>query len=151
MRRTALLLSSLCGVAASLPGTAAADQPSVVVAPISMTQLNTQICAFPVTVAASGERRTTFFSDGRVVTHRRVTVTYSANGKTLWNNQTATFIDEQGMRTVVGNVFSFNVAGEGVILQGTGRVVFELTDPNDFLFEAGQHDPISLICGYLAP
>ena len=65
--------------------------------------------------------------------------------------QTATFIDENGMRTVVGNVFSFNVPGEGVILQGTGRVVFELTDPNDFLFEAGQHDPISLICGYLPP
>jgi hypothetical protein len=151
MRRAALLLTLLCAVAASVPGTASADQPTVVVAPISMTQLNTQICSFPVTVVASGERRTTFFSDGRVVTHRRVTVTYSANGKTLENNQTATFIDEAGMRTVVGNVFSFNVPGEGVVLQGTGNVFFDLANPNDFLFEAGPHDPISLICGYLAP
>lgn len=151
MRRAALLFFTFCAIAVALPGTAAADPPTVVVAPISMTQINTQICSFPVTVVSSGERRTTFFPDGRVVTHRRVTVTYSANGKTLENNQTATFIDEAGMRTVVGNVFSFNIPGEGVVLQGTGRVLFDLSNPNDFLFEAGQHDAISLICGHLAP
>lgn len=155
MRRTAFVLSvSLVALLLVLPGTAAADQPVVEVAPISMSRVDaalSQACGFTVTLTASGERRTTFFSDGRVVTHRQVTVVYSANGKSVTNNQTATFVDEAGVRTVTGNVFNINIPGQGVIVQGTGRVVFDLDNPSEFLFEAGQHEALSAICAYLAP
>ena len=155
MRRTAfVLLPLLLALLLVLPGTAAADQPSVTVAPISMSRLDTALthdCGFPVTLTADGERRTTFFSDGRVVTHRRVTVLYSANGRSVTNNQTATFTDEAGVRTVTGNVFNINVSGHGVVVQGTGRVVFYLSDPSEFVFEAGQHEALAAICAYLAP
>ena len=155
MRRTAFVLSvPLVALMLVLPGTAAADPPVVEVAPISMSRIDSalsQSCGFAVTLTASGERRTAFFSDGRVVTHRRVDVVYSANGRSVTNNQTANFFDEAGMRTVTGNVFNINIPGQGVVVQGTGKVVFDLDNPSVFLFEAGQHEALSAICAYLAP
>ena len=55
------------------------------------------------------------------------------------------------MRTVTGNVFSINIPGYGVVVQGTGRVVFDLDNPAEFLFEAGQHEALSALCAYLGP
>jgi hypothetical protein len=155
MTRATLLVSLASFVLMlAIPATAAADPPTVEVAPISFTRLDaglTAACGFAVTITSNGERRTTFFSDGRVVTHRQVTVVYSANGKSVTNNQTATFVDEGGMRTVTGNVFNINIPGYGVVVQGTGRVVFDLDNPAEFLFEAGQHEALSALCAYLGP
>ena len=155
MNRTTFFVSlSALVLMVALPATAAADQPAVEVAPISFTRLDaglTAACGFAVSITSDGERRTTFFSDGRVVTHRQVTVSYSANGKSVTNNQTATFVDEGGMRTVTGNVFNFNIPGYGIVVQGTGRVVFDLDKPAEFLFEAGRHEALSALCAYLGP
>jgi hypothetical protein len=153
MNRTALLVSlSSLVLMLALPGTAAADQPSVSTVPISFARMDaalSQACGFPVSITADGERRITTFEDGRVVTHRQVTNTWSANGKTVTNYQTVTFIDEAGVRTVVGNLFSIHIPGQGLIVQNMGRVVFDLAT-GEVLFEAGPHEPISTVCAYLA-
>jgi hypothetical protein len=153
MTRSAVLVSlSFLVLMLSLPGTAAADQPSVSTVPISFARIDaglSQACGFPVFITADGERRITTFADGRVMTHRQVTNTWSANGKTVTNYQTVTFIDEAGVRTVVGNLFSIHIPGQGLIVQNMGRVVFDLAS-GEVLFEAGPHEPISTVCAYLA-
>lgn len=153
MNRSALLVSlSSLVLMLALPGTAAADQPSVSTVPISFARIDaglSQACGFPVFITADGERRITTFADGRVMTHRQVTNTWSANGKSVTNYQTVTFIDEGGVRTVLGNLFSIHIPGQGLIVQNMGRVVFDLAT-GEVLFEAGPHEPISTVCAYLA-
>ena len=76
MSRTALVVSlSSLVLMLALPGTAAADQPSVSTVPISFARIDAALswaCGFPVFITADGERRITTFADGRVVTHRKV-------------------------------------------------------------------------------
>jgi hypothetical protein len=153
MTRSARLvfLSSLALMLA-LPGTAAADQPSVSTVPISFARIDaglSQACGFQVFITADGERRITTFPDGRVMTHRQVTNTWTAHGKTVTNYQTVTFIDEAGVRTVVGNLFSIHVPGQGLIVQNMGKVELDLAT-GEVLFEAGPHEPIATVCAYLA-
>ncbi|HET8652555.1 MAG TPA: hypothetical protein VFM13_08295 [Gaiellaceae bacterium] len=154
MNRSALLVSlSSLVLMLALPGTAAADQPSVSTVPISFARIDaglSRACGFPVFITADGERRITTFADGRVMTHRQVTNTWSANGKTVTNYQTVTFIDEAGVRTVVGNLFSIRIPGQGLIVQNMGRVVFDVAT-GEVLFEAGPHEALSAICAYLGP
>ena len=154
MNRSALLVSlSSLVLMLALPGTAAADQPSVSTVPISFARIDaglSQACGFAVFITADGERRITTFADGRVMTHRQVTNTWSANGKTVTNYQTVTFIDEAGVRTVVGNLFSIHIPGQGLIVQNMGRVVLDVAT-GEVLFEAGPHEALSAICAYLGP
>lgn len=83
------------------------------------------------------------------------TDTNSVTGKTLPFSQTwiNTFDLVAGTRTVVGKALLMTAPGKGVVVQDTGRVVFDA--PEHTSFEAGQHAPLhadldQLICSALA-
>ena len=93
----------------------------------------------------------------KVVVHDGFTETdtNSVTGKTLpfsqkWVN---TFDLVAGTRTVVGKAFLMTDPGKGVVIQDTGRVVFDA--PEHVSFEAGQHAPLhedldQLVCTALS-
>jgi hypothetical protein len=68
--------------------------------------------------------------------------TNSATGKSLGFSQTwiNTYDLVTGTRTVVGKAFLMTDPGKGVVIQDTGRVVFD--HPEHPIFEAGQHGPL---------
>lgn len=79
----------------------------------------------------------------------------SVTGKTLPFSQTwvNTYDLAAGTRTVVGKALLMTAPGKGVVVQDTGRVVFDA--PRHVSFEAGQHAPLhgdldQLVCGALA-
>ena len=80
----------------------------------------------------------------KVVVHDGFTETdtNSVTGKTLpfsqkWVN---TFDLVAGTRTVVGKAFVVTDPGKGIVIQDTGRVVFDA--PEHVSFEAGRHAPL---------
>lgn len=70
------------------------------------------------------------------------TDTNSVTGKTLGLSQkwVNTFELVAGTRTVVGKAFVMTDPGKGIVIQDTGRVVFDA--PEHTSFEAGQHKPL---------
>jgi hypothetical protein len=70
------------------------------------------------------------------------TDTNSVTGKTLPFSQTwvNTYDLVAGTRTVVGKAFAMTDPGKGIVIQDTGRVVFDA--PEHTSFEAGQHEPL---------
>jgi hypothetical protein len=70
------------------------------------------------------------------------TDTNSVTGKTLPFSQTwvNTYDLLAGTRTVVGKALLMTDPGNGVVIQDTGRVVFDA--PQHVSFEAGQHAPL---------
>jgi hypothetical protein len=70
------------------------------------------------------------------------TDTNSATGKTLPFSQTwvNTFDLLTGTRTIVGKALLMTDPGNGIVIQDTGRVVFDA--PEHTAFEAGQHGPL---------
>jgi hypothetical protein len=80
----------------------------------------------------------------KVVVHDGFTETdtNSVTGKTLTLSQTwvNTFDLVAGTRTVVGKALLMTAPGKGVVIQDTGRVVFDA--PEHVSFEAGQHAPL---------
>jgi hypothetical protein len=83
------------------------------------------------------------------------TDTNSVTGKTLPFSQTwvNTYDLVGGTRTVVGKALLMTAPGKGVVVQDTGRVVFDA--PAHVSFEAGQHAPLhgdldQLVCSALA-
>ena len=77
----------------------------------------------------------------KVIVHDgfRETDTNSVTGKTLRFSQTwiNTYDLVAGTRTVVGKAFIMTDPSKGVVIQDTGRVVFDA--PEHVVFEAGQH------------
>jgi hypothetical protein len=94
------------------------------------------------------DRFQTFYdADGnpvKVVDHGGFTETdtNSVTGKTLpfSQNWIETFDLVAGTRTVVGKAFLMTDPSQGVVIQDTGRVVFDT--PDHVVFEAGQHAPL---------
>jgi hypothetical protein len=93
----------------------------------------------------------------KVVVHDGFTETdtNSVTGKTLPLSQTwvNTFDLVAGTRTVVGKAFVMTDPQRGIVIQDTGRVIFDA--PEHVSFEAGQHDPLhgnldQLACSALA-
>lgn len=90
----------------------------------------------------------TFYDRGgipvKVVVHDGFTETdtNSVTGKTLPFSQTwvNTFDLVAGTRTVVGKAFVMTDPGKGIVIQDTGRVVFDA--PEHVSFEAGRHEPL---------
>lgn len=83
------------------------------------------------------------------------TDTNAVTGRTLPFSQTwvNTFDLIAGTRTVVGKAFVMTDPGKGIVIQDTGRVVFDA--PEHTSFEAGQHEPLhgdldELACNALA-
>jgi hypothetical protein len=80
----------------------------------------------------------------KVVVHDGFTETdtNSVTGKTLGLSQTwiNTYDLVTGTRTVVGKALIMTDPGRGVVIQDTGRVVFD--HPGHTVFEAGQHGPL---------
>jgi hypothetical protein len=70
------------------------------------------------------------------------TDTNSVTGKTLPLSQTwvNTFDLVAGTRTVVGKALVMTDHGKGIVIQDTGRVVFDA--PEQVSFEAGQHEAL---------
>jgi hypothetical protein len=80
----------------------------------------------------------------KVVVHDGFTETdtNSVTGKTLPFSQTwvTTYDLVAGTRTVVGKAFVMTDHGKGIVIQDTGRVVFDA--PEHVSFEAGRHEPL---------
>jgi hypothetical protein len=83
------------------------------------------------------------------------TDTNAVTGKTLPFTQTwvNTYDLAAGTRTVVGKAFVMTDPGKGIVIQDTGRVVFDA--PEHVSFEAGQHEVLhgdidELACSALA-
>jgi hypothetical protein len=83
------------------------------------------------------------------------TDTNSVTGRSLGLSQTwvNTFDLADGTRTVVGKALVMTDPGTGIVIQDTGRVVFDA--PEHTSFEAGQHKPLhgnldQLACSALA-
>ena len=93
----------------------------------------------------------------RVVVHDGFTETdtNSVTGKTLRLSQTwiNTYDLVAGTRTVVGKAIVMTVPGKGIVIQDTGRVVFDA--PGHVSFEAGHHEALhgnldELVCSALS-
>ena len=160
LTRTFAALVAAAGTALSFAGTAAADQPTTTIIPVNTSftnQVLSAACGFPVQQTAVGEVRQTTFLDGRVVQHRDLTITVSANGVSIPAKHQVTFFTENGVRTSAGLVALFDLPDGGKLAADVGRLVVNLS-PREVLFEAGRHDvnngPIpgqpTLLCPYLA-
>jgi hypothetical protein len=143
------LLGSTLGFAAS----ASAGAPDVFTVPISDSFVDTDMCgpALPITTTSTGTIRFTTFANGDQIRHGDITVTLSANGKTVTNDQHFNVFVTDATRTVVGAVVTINVPGHGVLLLDAGRLVL---GPDGVVFAAGPHGPfygdVAGLCSYLS-
>ena len=151
----ALAVAALVGAPAAL-----ADQPVTTTMTVNTSFTNpvmSAACGFPVQQSAVGEIRVTSFSDGRVMQHRDLTITQSANGVTIVAKHQVTFFTDGGVRTSAGIVALFDLPDGRMLAADVGRLVVNLS-PREVLFEAGPHavnnGPIpgqaTLLCPYLA-
>jgi hypothetical protein len=159
--RTLTAALALCVVAALAGAPAAlADQPSTTTITVNTSFTNpimSAACGFPVQQSAVGEIRVTTFSDGRVVQHRDLTITQSANGLTIVAKHQVTFFVESGERTSAGLVALFELPDGGRLAADVGGLVVDLAT-REVLFEAGPHDVLNgpipgqatLLCPYFA-
>jgi hypothetical protein len=122
------------------------------------------ICGFPITHTDTGTAKITVFFDanGNPVkaiatdtSHFTETFTNEANGKTLVSNSPVVQIIDFGTKTLteVGLVVGLHVPGEGLILLGVGKLVFDLAS-GQVVYERGPHWPvegnIGAYCSYFA-
>jgi hypothetical protein len=159
MRRLLLVLAvAVLPLAAA--GTAAADQPATTTITVDTTFTNpvmSAFCGFPVQQSAVGEIRVTTFADGRVVQHRDLTISQSANGVTIVAKHQVTFFVENGERTSAGLVALFDLPDGRKFAADVGRLIVDL-GTREVLFDAGRHDvldgPIpgqaTVLCPHLA-
>jgi hypothetical protein len=167
MRKTVPLLVGVAAIALAMTASARAAEPTTFVFPINNTWTD-DLCGFPITHVETGTGRLTIFfdQDGNptkaISTDMgRVTITASANGKTLVSNEPFAVIFDFEANTVaqVGLIAAFHVPGEGVILLAAGRLVVVPTGapptPADVIAIDGPHQPIegdvAAYCSYFAP
>jgi len=160
---TALVLLSPLGV-----GVARAAEPTHVVIPINDSFTDDQSCNFPVVVHVDGTGRSTDFFDrnGNLVRSLSVypglTISFSANGKTLTSASPAIDIDTfnaDGTLTVfiAGLLAHISVPGQGIIAINTGLRIYLFSEQGpELIFRAGTstfdtfEGPVSQLCGVLA-
>jgi len=163
MRRLALLLGLT--VLLSPLGVARATQPDHFVIPINDTMTDEQSCDFPVVVHLEGTGRSSDFfdRDGNLIRSLAVypglTISFSANGKTLTSASPAIDIDTfnaDGTVTVfiAGLLAHLSVPGDGVIAIDTGLRIYLFSEDgsSDLIFRAGAstfdtfEGPVSQLC-----
>jgi hypothetical protein len=160
---TALVLLSPLGI-----GVAQAAEPAHVVIPINDTFTDNQSCDFPVVVHLEGTGRSTDFFDknGNLIRTLSVfpglTISFSANGKTLTSASPAIDIDTfnaDGTVTafIAGLLAHISVPGQGIIAINTGLRIYLFTEQGpEVIFQAGAstfdtfEGPVSQLCGVLA-
>jgi hypothetical protein len=164
-------LSLLFGVvaAALAPATpAVAVEPATFVFTVDNFTWTDELCGFPITHVENGTGKFAVFFDQQgnpvrsIATDMgRVTISASANGKTLLSNEPTVLILDLEANTLaqLGLIVAFHVPGGGVILLAAGRLVVVPTGappaPADVIAIDGPHQPIqgdvAAYCGYFAP
>ena len=168
MRRLTLLITALALLSPLGVGVARAAEPAHVVIPINDTFTDNQSCAFPVVVHVEGTGRSTDFFDqnGNLIRTLNVypglTISFSANGKTLTSASPAIDIDTfnaDGTITVfiAGLLAHISVPGQGIIAINTGLRIYLFTEQGpEVIFQAGAstfdtfEGPVSQLCGVLS-
>jgi hypothetical protein len=165
LKRTLLVLSSVvlpCVFAAP----ALAVPPTTEVFEVEVgdfTDVNTELCGFPITFDESGTYKVKTFYDAQGNPVRsilsnfnaRYNATATANGKTLSTNYPLAVITsfEKDLRLELGLRNAYRVPGAGVVLLDAGRVIIDRAT-GDVLFEAGQHQFLEgdadAFCNYFA-
>jgi hypothetical protein len=93
--------------------------------------------------------------DGRFMDHVIAVATLTANGKTLTNSTSATYLfnEREGTLKIAGTLYNVQVPGEGVVLLDAGVVIFN-TETGELVREAGPHmqfhGDVSGLCSYFA-
>ena len=110
------------------------------------------VCGFPITHTDTGTAKITVFFDqegdpvrviGTNTSHFTETFTNEANGRTLVSNSPVVQIVDFARNTFteVGLVVGLHVPGDGLILLGVGKLVFDLSS-GTVVYERGPHWPI---------
>ncbi|MFL5915044.1 MAG: hypothetical protein ACJ752_05335 [Gaiellaceae bacterium] len=151
MRKLVLLLALLSAPLA-VAANASADRPQVFTVPFVDSSVDTDTCgaSLPINDTRTGTIRFTTFADGSQIRHGDVTVTLSANGKTLTYDQHFNVFITDTSRTVVGLVGTIKVPGYGTVVEA-GRLVL---GPDGVVFESGRHQlfngDVAGLCSYLS-
>lgn len=163
MKRRALLLVALAAAALiSLhPGAALAAPPSVETVSVTTSDVVPagSLCDFDLTFTGTGTiTMTTYYDDTgtpvRQSIHGALLHTLSGPGGTLSSNGPApVHIDlRTGTTADTGNEYHFNLAGHGVVLAGTGRLVFDSSgNPSVQTGYTVTPDRIAALCAALGP
>lgn len=155
-----MLLLVLTTIAVALAGTATAAKPAVteIVRPLHSEGVDpflSDVCGFDVEVLNEARIRIIEFSDGTGQSHHHETYYFTANGKSLTDNDDFTIVfgpDETF--AYHGVVFNIQVPGVGAVVVDAGKVVFD-RDGN-ILQEAGLHQVLdgtanlAAMCDYLS-
>ena len=161
MKRTALALIVLAtaGLLTLRPNVAHAAQPAVETIPVQTSDVIPagSLCDFDVTFTGTGTVTMTTYYDNngtpvRQSVHGALVHTLSGPVGSLTSNGPApVHIDlSTGTSTDTGNEYHFNLSGHGVVLAGTGRLVFD-SDGNPTLQTGYTVNPdrISALCAVL--
>src|SRR5947209_5971806 len=136
MKRRALVLVMVAaaGLISVRPGAAHAASPSVETVSVNTSDVVPagSLCDFDLTFTGTGTITMTTYYDNtgtrvRQSIHGALTHTLSGPTGSLTSNGPApVHVDlTTGTATDTGNEYHFNLAGHGVVLAGTGRLVFD--------------------------
>ena len=163
MKRTALVLAMLAaaGLGFPRPGTAFAATPTVETVSVNTFDLVPagSLCSFDLTFTGTGTVTVTTYYDNNGVPirqsiHGALFHTLSGPTGSLTSNGPApVHIDlTTGTATDTGNEYHFQLVGQGVVLAGTGRLVFD-SSGNPILQTGYTVDPdrIAALCAALGP
>lgn len=153
MRRLILLVAvALIG---AFPAQAAASGSFHVKEPFHFEWVDDWTCAgTEIAVVADGSDSVREW-DGRFMDHVMAVATLTANGKTVTDNASATYLfsERRGTLQIAGTPYNIQVPGEGVILLDAGVVVFD-AESGELVREAGPHmrlhGDVSGLCSYFA-
>lgn len=149
LRRTLVLLTSALPFVFAAPALAVPPTTEVTEVEVGdFTDVNTELCGFPITFDESGifKVKTYYDAEGNPVRsiltnfNERYSATATANGKTLSTNYPLAIITsfEQDLRLELGLRNVYTVPGAGKVLLDAGHVIIDRAT-GDVLFEAGQH------------
>ena len=163
MKRIALVLAMLAVTSLVFlrPGTALAATPTVNTLSVDTSDLVPagSLCSFDLTFTGTGTVTVTTYYDNdgtpvRQSIHGALLHTLSGPGGTVTSNGPApVHIDlTSGTAADTGNEYHFNLAGQGVVLAGTGRLVFD-SSGNPILQTGYTIDPdrVAALCAALGP
>jgi hypothetical protein len=163
MKRRALVLVTLvaAGLVSLYPDGAHAASPSVETVSVNTTDVVPAggLCDFDLTFTGTGTITVTTYYDNtgtpvRQSIHGALLHTLSGPAGSLTSNGPApVHIDlTSGTATDTGNEYHFNLAGHGVVLAGTGRLVFDSSGTP--ILQTGytiDPDRIAALCAALGP
>jgi hypothetical protein len=155
MRRTLLPILIVLSLSIAPPALAGSQTRSDLVVPVSGAHFLSEVCGFEISQTGEIQLTELAFPDGSVITHVRVDIELTAQGRSAYEiaRFTVKIDPTSGTVTLTGTPLNIHAPGVGLLLQDAGRVVRDL-ESSDILTAVGHlmffEGDTGALCGYFA-